>query len=147
MLSFDTNVLVYAADRTAGIRHAAAVKLLSVAASGAAVLNEQSVMEFLNVATRKQKQPLGEAANLVQSWLRNFPLITAAETVFEGTMALLNSYSLSIWDAHMLAICGSNGCNALLSEDLADGAWYDKVRVLNPFNAANTQIVAEMLES
>ena len=121
MLSFDTNILIYAADRVAGERHAASVRLLDAAASGAAALNEQSVIEFLHVSTRKLKQPLDASATLVRAWLKNFPLMLAPKTVIEDTVALLASHSLSVWDAHMLAICSYHRCDALLSEDLADG--------------------------
>ena len=147
MLSFDTNILVYAADRTAGERHAASIALLNAAVTNDAVLNEQSVIEFLHVATRKQKQPVIDAANMVQAWLKNFPVIMSAETAIEDTIALLTAHSLSVWDAHMLAICAAHGCETLLSEDLSDGALYGSVRVLNPFNPRNALTLAELLGS
>ena len=147
MWSFDTNILVYAADRTAGNRHAASVKLLENAALGQAALNEKSLVEFLHVATRKLKQPLPDAAKLVRAWLNNFPLMTAPSTVLEDTVSLLTSNSLSVWDAHMIAICSAHGCEGLLSEDLADGASYGGVRILNPFNLQNAGALLEILGS
>ena len=147
MWSFDTNILVYAADRTAGNRHEASIKLLANATSGEAALNEQSLVEFLHVATRKLKQPLPDAAKLVRAWLNNFPLMTAPSTVLEDTVSLLTSNSLSVWDAHMIAICSAHGCEGLLSEDLADGASYGGVRILNPFNLRNAGALLEILRS
>src|SRR5260221_11235223 len=102
MWSFDTNILVYAADRTAGNRHAASIKLLASAVSGQAALNDQSLVEFLHVVTRKLKQPLPDAAKLVQAWLNNFPLLTAPATVLEDTISLLSSNLLSVGVAHMI---------------------------------------------
>ncbi|HEX3485488.1 MAG TPA: PIN domain-containing protein [Micropepsaceae bacterium] len=147
MWSFDTYILVYAADRTAGNRHAASIKLLASSVSGQAALSEQSLVEFLHVATRKLKQPLPDATKLVRAWLDNFALMTAPLTVLEDTVSLLASHSLSVWDAHMIAICRAHGCECLLSEDLADGASYDGVRILNPFNPRNAAALLEVLES
>lgn len=146
MWSFDTNILVYAADRTAGDRHAASIKLLANASWGQAALNEQGLVEFIHVATRKLKQPLPDVARLVQAWLNNFALMTAPATVVEDTISLLNSHSLSVWDAHMIAICRAHGCEGLLSEDLADGASYGGVHILNPFNPLNARALLEALK-
>ena len=148
MLSFDTNVLVYASDPTAGARHAAAVKLLEASAlGGKAALTEQSLIEFIHVATRKRKLPIEFAARRVASWTKNFPVMTATETIIEDTVALLGSYPLSVWDAHMIALCGANHCKALISEDLSDGAIYGTVRVISPFNPRNARAIQELLDS
>ena len=145
MLSFDTNILVYAADRTAGVRHTTSAHLLTAAVSVEAALNQQSVIEFLRVTTRKQKQPLADASKIVQAWLSNFALMTTPPTIVEDTLSILKSHRLEIWDAHMLAICASYGCDVLLSEDMTDGALYGRVRVLNPFNPKNASAIAEIL--
>ena len=147
MLSFDTNILVYAADRTGGLRHTTSAHLLAAAVLVEAALNQQSVIEFLHVTTRKQKQPLADASKIVQAWLSNFALMTTPPTIVEDTLSILKSHRLEIWDAHMLAICASNGCDVLLSEDMTDGALYGRVRVLNPFNPKNASAVAELFAS
>jgi predicted nucleic acid-binding protein len=146
MLSFDTNILVYAADRTAGARHIACARLLTAATSVSAALNEQSVFEFLHVSTRRRKQPLAASAQMVRAWLKNFPLMPNTTTVVEDSLTLLASYHLQVWDAHMLAVCAANGCEVLLSEDMTDGAQYGSVLVLNPFNPANTGKLADLLQ-
>jgi len=148
MLSFDTNILVYASDPAAGVRHATAVKLLTAAAlAEKAALNEQSLVEFIHVATRKRKLPIALAAQMVSSWMKNFPTITATQTIIDDMAALLASYPLSVWDAHMLALCTANRCTAIMSEDLADGAVYGGLRVLNPFNPRNAVAIQELLNS
>jgi predicted nucleic acid-binding protein len=147
MFSFDTNILVYAADRTAGDRHRACARLLAAATSAAAALNEQSVFEFLHVTTRKRRQPLPDAALMVRAWLKNFALMLAPTTIVEDSLSLLGSHHLQIWDAHMLAICAANECDVLLSEDMTDGARYGRILVLNPFNPANTGQLAGLFHS
>ena len=145
MLSFDTNILVYAADRHAGARHTESVTLLSAAAWRGAALTEQSLIEFLNVATRKRNQPLVAASAIVRNWLQLFPLLLPPASIVDDTLSFLTSYRLSIWDAHMLATCASNGCHALISEDLADGAHYGPVQVLSPFNPHNASLIGNLL--
>jgi predicted nucleic acid-binding protein len=103
------------------------------------------VIEFLHVTTRKQKQPLADASKIVQAWLSNFALMTTPPTIVEDTLSILKSHRLEIWDAQMLAICASYGCDVLLSEDMTDGALYGRVRVLNPFNPKNASAIAEIL--
>src|SRR4051812_2213654 len=103
MVSFDTNILVCAADLNAGERHTIAIKLLNGAAWTGAALTEQSLIEFLSVVTRKQKQPSAAVSGMVRNWLELFPLLLPSETTVDDAMSLLSSYRLSVWDAHMLA--------------------------------------------
>lgn len=148
MLSFDTNILVYAWDPTASFRHTAAVKLLATAAlTEKAALNEQSLVEFIHVMTRKRKLPIALAMQPVSSWMKIFPVITTVPAVVDDMLELLASYPLSVWDAHMLALCAANGCNALISEDLSDGMVYGGIRVLNPFSPQNAAAMQELLDS
>jgi predicted nucleic acid-binding protein len=147
MLSFDTNILIYAADRDAGVKHEAALSLMDAATSAEVVLSHQSLIEFLNVTTRKLNLPLEDVAKIVRAWLRTFDSMAVPATVVEDTVSLLQSHRLSTWDAQMLAVCAANGCKALLSEDMADGAVYGGVKVLNPFNPRNGAAIAELLQS
>src|SRR5262245_24652906 len=146
MLSFDTNILVYAADRTAGNRHLACARLLTAAASAEAALNEQSLFEFIYASTRKRKQSLLDATLLVRAWLKNFALLVTPATIVEDSLSLMDRHQLQIWDARMLSVCASNGCDVLLSEDMTDGARYGRVLVLNPFNPANTGILTGLMQ-
>jgi hypothetical protein len=43
------------------------------------------------------------------------------------------TWRLSYWDALIVAAASSAGCTRLLTEDLADGAAFGGVRVVNPF--------------
>ena len=54
MISFDTNILVYAADNTAGERHARAADLIERSIRhGGCVQTPQALAEFFSVVTRK----------------------------------------------------------------------------------------------
>ncbi len=68
----DTNVLVYAEDRNAGIKHTAARDLVAdLWRSGEGVLSVQVLQEFFVTVTRKMPQPLrpDEALAIVEQYL------------------------------------------------------------------------------
>lgn len=145
MISLDTNVLVYATDKRAGQRHITARNVVEMAKSKNTFLTEQSLVEFVNVATRKTQMPFAEIVPYVREFLINFKLILPPSTIVEDVLNLISRYNLSVWDAKMLAVCAAHGCSHLLSEDLQDGARYDGVAVVNPFNAANIALVEGLL--
>ena len=145
MLSFDTNVLVYATDNSAGARHGAAHRLISSAVGKNACLTEQSLIEFLHVTTRKTLLSLSDATKTVRGYLTYFPLLVPHEGVVEDSLILLDRYHLQTWDARLLAVCAARGCTQLFSEDLQDGAAYGTVTVVNPFNPANADLIRRLL--
>ena len=146
MLALDTNLLLYSVDSDAGSKHQDALQFVTLAGrSGAAVLTEQNLIEFMHASLRKRLRPLAEAADSVRKWMAVFRIIVPDGTIVARTIYLLENHRLSVWDARLLATCASNDCNLLLSEDLQDGALYGTVRVLNPLNPANADIIREAL--
>ncbi len=147
MLSFDTDVLVYATDRRAEHKRRVAADLLREAASFGAAMTEQCIMEYLDAAVRLAQQPFENALSIVREWLENFVLLVPADSVVEDAFLMLQRYRLSVWDARLLAVCAAHGCDFLFSEDLQDNAVYGGVRVLNPFNSSNARTIAEILHT
>lgn len=60
---------------------------------------------------------------------RRFP----TRSVIHTAMDLNARNSLSHWDSLLVAACIEAGVTTLYSEDMADGADYDGVRIVNPF--------------
>jgi predicted nucleic acid-binding protein len=147
MLSLDTNILVYSTDKDDPAKQSTAIDILTSAARLETGLTEQSIIEFVHAVTRKARMPLNEVAHIVRRWLNSFSLLVPAATVVEDTLDLLVRHRLSVWDARLLAVCAANGCDILLSEDLQDNAVYAGVRVLNPFNARNSDLIADLLRT
>ena len=75
--SLDANVLVYAADRTAGERHERALHILDRAVRRDCVLTLQALAEFFYVTTRKRMVARTEAAAQLRDWTTEFPTISA----------------------------------------------------------------------
>jgi predicted nucleic acid-binding protein len=131
----DTNVLVYAFDRSAGEKRDRARSLLDrLWADMSGCISVQVLQEFYVTATLKVQNPLKPemAAEIIRDlsyWQIHAPV---AEDVL-GAIELQQRHGTSFWDAMILWSAQQLGCGAIWSEDLSEGQSYDGVRVLNPF--------------
>lgn len=146
MISFDSNILVYAADREAGERHGAAVDLLERSIRhGNCIQTLQSFCEFFNVVTRKSGIEPGAAAAFVDGW-RSVMLVEAATPAdLDEAMRAVEVYRIGFWDAMLWATARRAGVRILFSEDLQDGRTIEGVRILNPFAAHHAMRIEQTL--
>ena len=147
MISLDTNILVYAADRSAGDHHLAAREIVRAASESGAALTEQSLLEFFNASTRKARLSARDAVTVVRKLLGTFSLLVPPVTIVDDVLSLLSRHKLEVWDARILAVCSAHGCEYLLSEDMQDGAIYGGVTVLNPFKPGNQPLLERLLHA
>lgn len=131
----DTNVLVYAHDRSAGAKHERAQVLMRERWDrGDGCLSMQVLQEFYVTITRKVPRPLADAAaaeiiaDLV-TWTIHSP--TAPDLL--DALRLQRRHQVAFWDAMILTSAAVLGCRVLWSEDLNDGQRYGNVQVINPF--------------
>jgi len=134
--TLDTNLLVYAIDSAAGLRHQLAREIIEHAAHLNCWLTLQAVSEFYAAATRKGIVPPLEAAAQAADWLDLFPCAAASEASVRTALGEALNERASYWDALLVATAGEAGCIAILTEDLADGAEMSGVRIHNPFSVA-----------
>jgi len=131
----DTNVLVYAHDRSAGTKHVRARELLrDLWASSEGCLSIQVLQEFYVTITRKVFRPLTTevAAQLVAdlaAWDVHRP---GVEDLLDA-IRLQGRHQTSFWDAMILVSAAHLGCSTVWSEDLSSGQAYGTVVVRNPF--------------
>lgn len=131
----DTNILVYAFDRSAGDKQARAEALLSrLWTSQTGCLSVQVLQEFFVVVTGKVPRPLpvaiaAERVREFAAWLVFAP--TAADVL--AAIALQQEAKLSFWDAMIAHAASESGCETLWSEDLKDGQAVRGVHIRNPF--------------
>jgi len=130
----DTNILIYAHDRSAQAKHARARDLLrALWGMGGGGLSIQVLQEFYVNITRKVPQPLAPstAAEIIAdlaAWDIHSP---SAHDVLDA-IRLQQRYGLTFWDAMMLTSARELGCAVVWSEDLNAGQRYDGVLVVNP---------------
>ncbi len=131
----DTNVLVYAHDASAGVKHARAKQLLAeLWTNGNGCLSVQVLQEFYVTITRKVSQPLDPetARQRVEDlgyWLVHSP---TAEDVVDASR-LHQGARLAFWDAMVLTSASKLSCHVLWSEDLNPGQVVAGVQIQNPF--------------
>ncbi len=131
----DTNVLVYAYDRTAGRKHEVAAQLLAECWENEnGCLSFQVLQEFFVTVTSKIAQPLDHhTARQIVADLAHWRLHAPEAGDLLQAIDYQQTYRLSFWDAMILQSAARLGCKRLLSEDLRHGQAYADVQVINPF--------------
>jgi predicted nucleic acid-binding protein len=131
--TLDTNVLVYAVDTSAGVRHDVARHVVLAAQFLDCRLTLQAVSEFYWAVTRKRIVPADRAALLVHDWLTGFPADTGSAQAVRRAVSGAKDGLASFWDAHLIATAAEAGCTTAITEDMADGTTLFGVRIVNPF--------------
>jgi predicted nucleic acid-binding protein len=134
----DTNILVYAHDRSAGVKHERAQALIEeLWTSGSGVLSTQVLQELCVNLRRKTAHPLSieETMQLLQDYMSWDIATNTAESVMQA-LAIEQRFNISFWDALIIQAAGSSGASVVYSEDLADGQSYGALRVINPLTHA-----------
>ena len=130
----DTNILLYAHDRSAGVKHERAHQLLErLWTSEEGVLSTQVLQEFCINLRRKVARPLPmeEVRQIIQDYLSwEIVVNTPASTLHALEIEI--RYQISFWDALILQAAESAGASVVYSEDLGVGQKYGSVQVVNP---------------
>jgi len=136
-LFLDTNVWVYAVDRTAPAKHSTARALLQPTPEAGVVVSPQVLSEFFAGVTREltDQVPVAEAREMVTQMSR-LPVVPIDARLVEAAITGTEVWQLSYWDALIIVDAQSSGCRRVLSEDMAHGAVYGSVQVDNPFRAS-----------
>ena len=131
----DTNILVYAHDVSAGIKHATAKKLIQeLWENKTGCLSIQVMQEFYVSVTQKVPNPMDyvNAIGIIRDlkyWKVHEPKI---EDVLNA-VDIQQRYQISFWDAMILQSALQLECGLLWSEDLNPGQVYESVKLINPF--------------
>ena len=138
MNAVDTNVLVYSLDTDEPAKQAKAQALLASLAGTRppTILIWQVASELLNQLRRWEAAGRVSSAD-VEKHLRDFqaafPLTIAGPQTFAHYFDLFSRFSLSHWDAMLLAACKEASVTTLYSEDMDSGTDYDGLTIVNPF--------------
>ena len=132
----DSNILVYAYDRSEPVKQAQAVKILDqLLITGVGILSTQVLAEFFVAVTRKITQPISiERAfeslnNYAASWevlgSNNVNVLEAARGVCD--------HQFSYYDAQIWSVARMNQVPVVFSEDF-NPSWIEGVQFVNPFS-------------
>ncbi|MGC1461079.1 MAG: PIN domain-containing protein [Terracidiphilus sp.] len=133
----DTNILVYAHDRSTGIKNQRAQALIEqLWNSGAGVLSTQVLQELCINLRRKAANPLpvAEVRRLIHEY-STWEVVTNTPESVLGALEIETRYKTSFWDALILQAAEDAGASILYSEDLAASQRYGTVLVVNPLTS------------
>jgi len=130
----DTNVLVYAHDVDAQLKHEIARSVLrELWNAGTGQLSPQVLQEFYVNVTRKIASPLPkEKARLV---VRTYAIwcVDVGPADVAAAFQIEDEAKIGFWDALIVASAAKAGSSILLSEDLNAGQTIAGIRIENPF--------------
>lgn len=132
----DTNVLVYAHDRSSGDKHRKAQELIErLWSDGTGVLSTQVLQEFYVNVRRRTASPPPAAA--VRQWIADYlnwdVVVNDANSVL-GAIDVEERYRVSFWDALIVQAANVARAAVIYSEDLNHGQRYGDAVVENPFS-------------
>jgi predicted nucleic acid-binding protein len=131
----DTNVVVYAYDRTAGHKHDRARILIDrLWARDDGALSIQVLQELFVSLTRKIRPPVPfHRAREIVNDLSTWHIVEPTRHDIIAAIDASDRWKVSFWDALILTTARKAGATILWSEDLNEGQSYDGVVVRNPF--------------
>ncbi len=146
MISFDTNVLVYATASKSDVKSVRARDLIGRAMRGGeSILLLQTLAEFANVAIRKAKISVQDVRVTIDAWRAVLPIQIADDEDLTAALEVVRAHRLAFWDAMLWASARRAGVECLLTEDLQDGFVLQRVKFVNPFEQANDRLINELL--
>jgi predicted nucleic acid-binding protein len=133
MNAVDTNILIYVHDPREPQKQAIATALVQSLSDG--VLLWQVACEY--VAASRKLQAYGyrpdDAWQDIEDLRSVWTSVLPNWSVFDRARTLMGKYSLSFWDALIMAACLDNGVKRLYSEDFDAYQYVNGLEVVNPF--------------
>lgn len=144
--ALDTNILAYAEGVDDAGRQKSAQALVAELDPMCTVIPVQVLGELFSVLTRKgASREIAQQAIL--SWEENGELAPTTTDVLLSALGLALRHRLQIWDSVVIAAAAEAGCALLLSEDMAHGATFAGVTVINPFSTERHPLLRALLGS
>ena len=107
MISFDTNILVYA---TASVPDAKALRARDLIGramrAGWTILLLQTLAEFANVAIRKAGIPIEDIRRTIDAWRAVLPIQAADDDDLAAALEAVRAHRLSFWLRRNVPACG-----------------------------------------
>jgi len=133
MIGFDTNVFIYACDKSELRRQQTALDLIDATTDG--VLLWQVACEFMAACRKLAGQGFtsAKAWDRLAEFLQVLPLVVPSAAVLNRARTLHVDSQWSSWDALIVAACLDAGVTRLYSEDLPGRRPPPPLEIINPF--------------
>ena len=140
----DTNVLIYAKDRTDLTKQtAAAAWLEALAMRKAAVVSRQSLREYYNTATKPKHGVPRERARREVAALHAWLPPDGGFDRLQEAWDIQDRFKLQFFDCMLLAAARAARCAYFLSEDMHDSLDVDGVQITNFLRLTPDQLLKD----
>jgi predicted nucleic acid-binding protein len=132
----DTNVIVYAHDRSEPEKQLQAIQVLNaLQTSGWGRVPTQALSEFLRVSTRGERPMLtvSQARRQIDIFAQTWDVFETTVMVVQEAVRGVQDHRLAFYDAQIWASARLNQVPVIFSEDFANGSNLEGVRFINPF--------------
>ena len=131
----DTNIIVYAHDRSSGEKHAKAKEIMDYLwESRRGVISVQVLQEFFVCVAKKIFKPLLiKNARVILEYLSTWDVVVNDKYLTLKAIDLQEKYRFSFWDSLVIQAAIKGQARVLLSEDLPDGQVVQNLKIINPF--------------
>jgi predicted nucleic acid-binding protein len=134
----DTNIIVYAYDTTAGVKHERARALLErLWLEGVGAVSVQVLQELFVTLTRKITRPVDSpTARSIVADLATWQVVEPTASDVLAAIDATTRWQLSFWDTMIVIAAQRAGAGVVWSKDLNASQAFDGVTVRNPLNYA-----------
>jgi predicted nucleic acid-binding protein len=130
----DTNVLMYAQNTGAGLKHRQAIELVTrLAEESTAAISIQVLIEFYSVAIKRLRIGSTDAEAVIRDWTSWMTIHRPDSWDVVRAAGLQRQFQISWWDALILNSALELGCTTLWTEDFNHGQRYSTLTARNPF--------------
>ena len=133
----DTNVLVYAFDKSSSPKKLVAQRLMNELMEEDRMRVSTQVLQelYVTLTTKVSRRCSSEEALAVLEDLTAWPLMVVDYAAIRAAIDLTDRTKLSFWDALVVVAAARTGASVLFTEDLNHGQEILGVRISNPFSA------------
>jgi len=131
----DTNILIYAHDMDAGLKHDVALSIIEkIWEEETGIISTQVIQEFYVNVTRKIPNPITpvQARGIIFNYFSWQVEAVEPHTILSAS-EIEEKYVLSFWDSLIIAAASRSKAGKILTEDLNHGQTIESVLIENPF--------------
>ena len=135
----DSNILIYAYDKSESIKNTIAEKILEdifINKKNAAVSTQNLSEFFVNITSKIEKPiPIAEAWHIIQEIISmsNVETFTIEKQTILNAINLSTQFNIHYWDALIVSVMHENNINTIITENENDFKKVSWLTVINPF--------------
>ena len=143
-VALDSNILIYAELEPESDKGKRSADLILRTARDA-VIPAQVLGEFLRFIQRRVPTAFEDAIRQASIYRAAFLTPPTTDAIINKASELARAHRMQLWDCVVCAASTQAGAKALLTEDMQDGRIIEGLRLINPFNATNAEMIEALL--